>query len=241
MSDLVYKCPGCSTDFSKILNPPDGMSKHLGRNLYQKFKKGKLTAAMCIKQNSKCQKKVSVLKFLRLKKDKLKTKTGHKFVKKQQPLITKLSSTLERIPACEKGGISLATINDCVAKVAGMTAVRWYTDGMPPRTCGNVYRFLLFMLYSLYASSCLTLLSTPLSEFTLAIGVGDGGMQRIDDVQCFACMHFRLSFLPRMQRVLWIIIAHSLVRQSVHISLVRCAIWWLRVGMSQPWSTLRNV
>ena len=124
MPDLVYECPGCRTDFSKGLNPPDSMAKHLGRNLYQKFVKGKLTAAMCLKQNSRCQKKTSVLKSVRKKIHKLKTKSGQKFVKKQRPCIMKLSSTLERILECERGGISLATINDCLGKIAEMSAVR---------------------------------------------------------------------------------------------------------------------
>jgi len=75
---------------------------------------------------------------------------------------------------------------------------------------GGACKF-LFMLYSLYATSSFQLAGVSLSEFSLAVGVGDRGIQCIDDVQCFMRMHGQLSFLLRADRVLWIIIAHSLV------------------------------
>ena len=93
-----------------------------------------------------------------------------------------------------------------------MAAVQRYTAGMSQVLCVNVHRFLLFTLYSLYATTTFQLVFAPLSEFTLAVGVGDGGIQFIDDVQCFVLMHVRLSLLPRAKRVLWTIIAHSVVR-----------------------------
>lgn len=56
-----------------------------------------------------------------------------------------------------------------------------------------------------------------LSENTLAFGIGEAGMALIDDVQCFGSLYTSLveSFPSMKDRVLWLLVAHMLVRPGI--------------------------
>jgi hypothetical protein len=80
-----------------------------------------------------------------------------------------------------------------------------------------VYRFLLLVLYSMHARVSFAGCGLYFSESTLAIGIGDVGLARVDDVQPFFVLYASLcvSFDRIRDRILWVLVAHMLVRPGI--------------------------
>ena len=72
------------------------------------------------------------------------------------------------------------------------------------------------------------------SEHTLGIAIGEAGMQRLDDVCCFAALWRSMmqNGLTKFDGLIWILVAHQLVRPAI-IDALRNMVCFQRLVASQ--------
>ena len=91
----------------------------------------------------------------------------------------------------EREGIDGTAVAAGIAVVMGLLCVKAYISAVATsqKQRTSVYRFLLLALYSMHARVSFAHRDLYLSESTLAIGVGNVGLARVDDVHPFShCM-----------------------------------------------------
>ncbi len=99
----------------------------------------------------------------------------------------------------------------------GMLCVEGYFKDLSISERRALMRFLVLVLYFLHMQRTVALLDCWLSEHTVGIAIGTAGMAVLDDVRCFAVLDKTLLAVydSPQDRILWIMIAHMLVRPSL--------------------------
>ena len=227
------KCIGCGKSFRLL----QALKRHLGSALYAKYKKGLLTAAACAR-NSTCHK---VLKG-RMRSVKpgipMKRSRGLRVVVLRRPAqniavvsggrgLHRIPPGLEDVPSMETNGVCVNTISDGVGVLRRIPCVVAHVGDETGAEKRVLYRFLLFVMYSLHATQSFAHRNLYFSESSLAIAIGDVGMSMLDDVRCFAVLYVSLiaSFDSLTDVVLWVMIAHMLVRPGLieHLRVEVCS------------------
>ena len=219
-------CPGCNRSF--VLN--QHLQSHLGKALYGKWKRGILTASMCAGR-SQCQKTIARrIGGTRLRQDTLKRSRIRTVVcvrRKPSGSVTFLHAGCggKSVPAFsgddvskhESEGIDAVRVASGIETVKELTCVKKYVSKETAGERKVLYRFMFFVLYSLAALVSFTARKLFFSESTLAIAIGDLGMMRLDDVCCFQVLYESLArtFVRETERVLWIMVAHMIVRPGL--------------------------
>ena len=204
-------CPGCA----KVFTLAHGLKRHLGAKLYGRYKKGLLTAAECAPRGP-CKK---ILKGrTRVVRQSLRPRISRLVVLRRPAAniavvcsgnaVPPILRGLEDVTSIEKDGVGAQTISDGVFVVQRIPCVASYVQGETAAKKRALYRFLLFVIYSLHATHCFMYRNLHFFESTLAIAIGDLGMSMLDNVRCFA------AYSPT-DVVLWDMIAHVLVRPGL--------------------------
>ena len=220
-SDNV-SCPGCDKKFVLL----QGLRRHLGKKLYAKYDKGLLTAAACARRGS-CLKilkrRMRVVPMKRPKRVGMRRVVVLRRPAKNIAVVSgrgglhHIPPGIEDVTSMEANGVCKKTISDGVAVVRRIPCVAAYVEDETAAQKLALYRFQFFVMYSLHATQCFAHRNLQFSESSLAIAIGDLGMSMLDDVRCFAVLYASLiaSFDSLVDAVLWVMIAHMLVRPGL--------------------------
>ena len=117
----------------------------------------------------------------------------------------------------ETDGIEEERIRSGELAIRSSRVVQKYLSNETREQRSALYRFLLFAEYSSACTISFTARKLFFSESTLAIAIGDIGMRRLDDLACFTVLYESLSaaFVSKVDCVLWIMVAHMLVRPGL--------------------------
>ena len=117
----------------------------------------------------------------------------------------------------ETEGIDERRIRSGELAVQASRVVQKYVTNETREERSALYRFLFFAEYSSACTVSFTARKLFFSESTLAIAIGDIGMRRLDDLACFTVLYESLSaaFVSKVDCVLWIMVAHMLVRPGL--------------------------
>ena len=217
-----HRCIRCRRWFPRA----QGLKRHLGRWRYAKYCNGSLTVRDCI-HNGRCD---HVLKFGVLRRgssgrlQKVVLSRGDAIFVARPPRASRnLPECIAEVPRHEAEGIDLSD----VTAVVECPAVAAYLAGQRARVRPVASRFFLFVLYSLHAAYTFQHRGLRLSEHTLCVGIGDRGLQQVDDVGCFRDLYESLCgvFVEATDVVLWMLVCHMLVRPHLieNVRLIACS------------------
>ena len=189
-----------------------------------------LTPSMCAGR-TQCQKHIRRrIGANRRRKDALKSSRIRKVVcvrRKPSGTVTSLNAgrggktvspfSGDDVSAYETEGIPVVRVAAGIGTVKEMTCVKKYVSQETGRERNVLYRFLFFVQYSLHALVSFAARRLFFSESSLAVAIGDAGMTRLDDVSCFTTLYASLeqTFDDFHERVLWIMVAHMIVRPGL--------------------------
>ena len=222
-------CPGCARPFVM----KHQLKAHLGQSRWNKYLKGTLSARACV-GNAPCKLYQTISAGARPRaRDRQKavacmsTEKVHVVVLRRPAggvAVVRPGSRARALPPCivdihrvEREGIDGGDVEAGVADVATFACVKEYVRDETRVERNALYRFLLLALYSMHARVSFALRGLYFSESTVAIGIGDVGLARVDDVYPFFGLYASLcvSFDRMRDRILWVLVAHMLVRPGV--------------------------
>ena len=196
-------CPGCARPF--VLK--QHLKAHLGQSRWNKYLKGTLSARACV-GNAPCklyqtisagarprarwrQKAVARMSTEKVHVVVLKRPAGRVAVVRPGLRARALPPYIVDTHRVEREGIDGGDVEAGVADVATFACVKEYVRDETRLERNALYRFLLLALYSMHARVSFALRGLYFSESTVAIGIGDVGLARVDDVYPF-CWVVRL-------------------------------------------------
>jgi hypothetical protein len=131
-----------------------------------------------------------------------------------------IPEAIQDVRRIECDGLSQARVSEGIVAIQALPCVRGYVTDEKPAVRTKLYSFLLFLVYSMHATTRLSFRGLQLSELTCSIAVGVPGMLLLDDVVCFRTLYASLrSAFPQSADVsdcvLWILVAHMCVRPGI--------------------------